>query len=353
MYRSPLAPRTCLLLLICLAAACRGNSPAVSPAIGFTTIPPAAAGGSDRTAAIAGKVTGAIPGQRLVLYAKAGVWWVQPLTAAPFTTIEGDGSWNSTIHLGTEYAALLVDPGYRPPDTAEALPQPGAGVVVVAVVKGSGDVPPAGKRLSFSGYEWDVRTTPSDRGGANDYHPDNAWVDADGLLHLKLTEREGRWSSAEVILTRGLGYGTYSFTVRDISNMDPAAAFGMFTWDDEDAQQNHREMDIEISQWGDRTIPNGQYVLQPYYVPANVARFSAPSGTLTHTLRWEPGRAAFRTVRGAGTVEGPAVAAHEFTSGVPTPRSERVRMNVYFFRYSPTPPAGPVEVVVERFHFVP
>lgn len=353
MFRSVLVARTSILLLICLAA-CGGESPAPAPAISFTAVPPAAAGGAERTAGVEGRVTGAVPGQRIVLYAKAGVWWVQPLTAEPFTAIQADGRWKSTIHLGTDYAALLVDPGYRPPDTAESLPQPGSGVVAVAVVKGAGGVPPpAKKRLSFSGYEWDVRETPSDRGGANDYHPDNAWVDAEGLLHLRLTQREGRWSSAEVILTRALGYGTYSFTVRDISQMDPAAAFGMFTWDDEDAQQNHREMDIEISQWGDRTIPNGQYVLQPYYVPANVARFSAPAGPLTHTLRWEPGRAAFRTVRGAGATNGPPVGRHEFTSGVPTQRSERVRMNVYYFRYSPQPPAGTVEVVVERFQYVP
>ena len=74
----------------------------------------------------------------------------------------------------------------------------------------------------------------------------------------------------------------------------------MLTWDDQGADQNHRELDIEISQWGDRSIPNAQYVVQPYYVPANVVRFSAPAGTLTHSFRWEPGRASFRTVRGTG-----------------------------------------------------
>jgi hypothetical protein len=316
-------------------------------------VPVAAAGGSGRTAEIRGRVTGAKAGQQIVVFAKSGVWWVQPWTAEPFTKIEADSTWKNKIHLGTEYAALLVDADYHPPDTAETLPQPGGGVVAVAVARGAGDfAPPSPKRIRFSGYDWDVRHTPSDRGGPNDYVPANAWVDSDGLMHLTLRESDGGWTSGEVILTRSLGYGTYTFTVRDIGHLDPAAAFGMLTWDEEGAQQNYRELDIEISQWGDRNIPNAQYVVQPYYIPANVARFSAPSGTLTHSLRWEPGRALFQTFRGARAA-GANIARHEFTSGVPTPGTERVRMNLYYFRYSPSAPKGAVEVVIERFQYIP
>lgn len=329
------------------------EDPPIKPVITFDQVPPAASGGSERTAEIRGRVVGARAGQRIVLFAKAGVWWVQPLTAEPFTRIEADSTWRSRTHLGMEYAALLVDGDYHPPDTAEILPAPGKGVIAVAVARGTGDFTPLSpKRITFSGYDWDVRFTPSDRGGANEYDPANAWVDAQGLMHLALVQRDGRWTSGEVILTRALGYGTYTFTVRDSSNIDAAAAFGMFTWDEESVQQNHRELDIEISHWGDRNIPNAQFVVQPYYVPANVARFSTPSGTVTHTLRWEPGRALFKTFRGA-RAEGAIVAQHEFTSGVPTPGNERVRMNLYYFRYSPSAPQGAVEVVIERFQYIP
>lgn len=347
--RALIVPVLCCLSSI---AGCAADQP-IKPVITFDEVPSAAAGGSERTAEIRGRVVGATAGQRIVLFARAGVWWVQPLTADPFTSIEADSTWKNRTHLGTEYAALLVDADYRPPDTAEALPQPGGGVIAVAVARGKGDfAPPSPRRISFSGYDWDVRSTPSDRGGANEYDPANAWVDADGLMHLALVQRDGRWTSGEVILTRSLGYGTYTFTVRDLSRFDPAAALGMFTWDEESAQQTHRELDIEISQWGDRNIPNAQYVVQPYYVPANVARFSAPSGTLTHSLRWEPARALFKTFRG-GRAAGPIVAQHEFTSGVPTPGTERVRMNLYYFRYSPSAPQGAVEAVIERFQYIP
>ena len=128
----------------------------------------------------------------------------------------------------------------------------------------------------------------------------------------------------------------------------------MLTWDDQGADQNHRELDIEISQWGDRRIPNAQYVLQPFYVPANVARFSAPPG-YAHAFVPVGARAARRSGRRVATTRWAAdvVAQHEFTSGVPTPGTERVRMNLYYFRYAPEPPQKDVEVVIERFQYLP
>jgi hypothetical protein len=348
------APTHVFALLLLAACACGGRQAApVSPAIEFTAVPPAAAGGSDRTIRIAGRVTGAAPGQRIVLYARSGHWWVQPLTVQPFTTIEPSGVWENITHLGSEYAALLVDAAFRPPDTTEALPKVGGPIAAVATVKGIGHYTDAPTMLTFSGYEWQVRQIPSDRGGQNDYDPSNAWTDAEGLLHLRLANRDGHWTSAEVILNRSLGYGTYAFTVRDTSTLDPAAAFGMLTWDEAALDQNHRELDIDISRWGDPSVPNGQYVLQPYYVPANVARFLAPAGTLTHAFRWEPGRASFRTVEGRNTMAGTVVARKEFTSGVPSPGTERVRINLYYFRYAPRQPQKDVEVVVERFQYLP
>ena len=109
-------------------------------------------------------------------------------------------------------------------------------------------------------------------------------------------------------VSRRLGYGTYAFVVREVSHLEPAAVFSIFTWDGPAADQNHRELDIEISRWGDPGGKNAQYVVQPYYVPANVATFKAPAGVLTYSLRWEPGRATFRTVRGAGS--GAVVSEH-------------------------------------------
>jgi len=336
--------------VVAFTSACTNPTTSGQPSITLTEVPQAAEGGSERLAPIAGRVSGARPGQRVVLFAKSGVWWVQPLVAKPFTDIARDGTWKSTTHLGLEYTALLVEPGYQPPPTVESLPASGEAVVAIATKTGSGSyTPPPPKRLTFSRYDWEVRQTPSDRGGPNDYDARNAWVDGRGMLHLLLTQRDGRWTSAEVKLSRSLGYGTYTFVVRDTSHLDPAAALGFLTWDELGPEQNHRELDVEVSRWGNVENKDVQYVVQPHYVAANVYRFNQPAGQLTHSFRWEPDRTLFQTVRPDGTV----VARCEFTSGVPVSGSETVRMNLLYYRGSAKPPSGNVEVVIEKFEYLP
>jgi hypothetical protein len=347
-----------VLALTMLAGACQGARVSSTPGISFTVIPPAGEGGADTMSPIEGRVTGAKPGQRLVLFARAGVWWVQPLESNPFTAILPDATWKTQTHLGAEYAALLVDPDYKPPATVASLPQAGdQGVIAVATVTGSGPLPsqrPA-KQVQFSGYTWDVREAPSNRGGNNKYSADNVSVDAQGLLHLRITRQGDDWLCAEVKLARSLGYGTYAFVARDITNLDPAATFSMFTWDDLGADQNHRGIDVEIGQWGVTANKNAQYLIQPYYVPANVFRFAAPAGRLTHTFRWQPGRVSFSTMRTPSTPAGrvPPLATHDFVAGVPVPGGETVRINLYVFRDAPAPIQRETEVVLEKFEYLP
>ena len=326
-----------------------------APVLEFTVVPEATAGGSRRLERIAGRVAGARPGQRIVLFAKSGIWWVQPFTDRPFTAIAGDSTWTSTIHLGTEYAALLVDPDYTPPPTAEYLPERGGAIKAIAIIEGSGAFkPPRPETLRFSGYDWDVRQTPSDRGGGNDFDARNAWIDHEGALHLALSERDGNWTSAEVKLTRTLGYGTYAFRVRDTSTLDPAVALGMLTWDDLGPGENHRELDIEIGRWGDPGNKDAQYVVQPQYVAANVFRFLTPAGRLTHSFRWQPGRVLFKTTRGSVSGGGGSVVAQrEFTSRVPVPGAETVHINLIYYRRSPHPPRSHAEVIIETFEYLP
>jgi PAS domain S-box-containing protein len=118
-----------------LTLACRATQKS-APAIEFTRVPLAGEGGPDRTETIEGRVIRARPGERIVLYAHWGAWWVQPRVDQPFTTIEADSTWRNSSHLGTQYAALLVDPSYQPPASIDTLPTTGLGVVALAVVKG-------------------------------------------------------------------------------------------------------------------------------------------------------------------------------------------------------------------------
>jgi hypothetical protein len=343
-----------LALTLLVLSGCSGRQDTRESSVEITRVPPADKGGPDTLDVIEGRVTGARPGQRLVLYARAEVWWAQPESRQPFTEIGADGTWRSPTHLGTEYAALLVDPGYVPPGSTEALPEIGAGVVAATIVPGDASRKAVHNLLWFSGYEWLVRAAPSDRGGRNLYDPANAWTDADGALHLRIAGQAPDWTCAEVSLTRRLGYGTYRFVVRDVSPLEPSVVFSVFTHDGGAANENYREMGVEISRWGNPAATNAQYVVQPYYIPANVARFAAPAGPLTYVMRWEPGRVTLRTEpgRGPGT-RGRPVAEQVFATGVPAPGNERIRMNLYVFRRGAQAPTRPAEVVIETFEYIP
>src|SRR5262245_23156706 len=128
------------IILVGLAfAGCRTRpQPDAEPVIEFTRVPDAALGGSVSVGEIEGRSIGARRDQRIVLYARTNLWYVQPLTTAPFTAIDSNLHWKSATHFGTEYAALLVNAGYMPPTQINALPPKGGPVVAVARVKGRG-----------------------------------------------------------------------------------------------------------------------------------------------------------------------------------------------------------------------
>jgi hypothetical protein len=329
-----------------LAEACRRTDSSNSPFITFTRVPLADAAGSASHDIIEGGVTGASAGQKIVLYAKAGKWWVQPLVDQPLTALRPDFKWTNATHLGSDYAALLVKEGHRAEASLDSLPQPSDTVLAVAVVPGAAQ--PPSPIVEFSGYKWRLRDAPSGRGGRNIYAPSNIRIDEKGAMHLHISKTEADWSCAETSLIRNLGYGTYEFTVRGLESVEPAAVFSMFTYDYASGAQHNREMNIEISRWGSRSKKNAQYIVQPYYVAANVHRFDVPPGVLTFSLEWQRDRAAFRTKRGSSTL-----AERVFTAGVPSPGIESMRVAFYVYRKAEVKLQHPMEVVIERFTYYP
>lgn len=128
-------PTIVVWLLTVLISGCAASSN-VQPSIEIMHIPPADKGGGRELDEIRGRVTGAGNQQQVVLYARSGAWYVQPFADQPFTKIGPESTWSNTTHLGTEYAALLVEPGYTPAPVTLTLPAPGNGVVAVSVVDG-------------------------------------------------------------------------------------------------------------------------------------------------------------------------------------------------------------------------
>ena len=346
----------CLLaLLISSFTGCRYGGDVRPHSIEITRVPAADPGGPQTLDFIEGRVQGARPDDLVVLYAHSGLWWVQPFTDQVFTKIQSDASWKNSTHLGTEYAALLVHRGYPVKPRLKELPPPGGDVLAITTKAGR----PAGalvrKIIHFSGYDWIVRTAGSDRGGApNLYDAANAWVDQHGFLHLRMQQQNGEWRCAEVNMTRSLGFGTYRFTIQDVSQLAPSVVVGMYTLDENSTDDARNELDIELSRWGNPSHDNAQYVVQPFYVPENLTRFSAPPGLLTYSFQWQPGNATFRTVRGA--VDSPTaklISAHVFSAGIPAATGQTVHIDLYDFHHSPLSSQEPAEIVIEKFEYLP
>jgi hypothetical protein len=360
-----------LLVLVLLAhfalTGCHSSSRNSAPTVAFSKVAAAYQEGpyktdiferDYKTDIMEGRVTRARPGQRLVLYAKTdGRWGVCRQPGTPFTNIETDGRWKATVHLGIQYAALLVDPTYNPPEQAESLPIVGNGVVALAVVNGEGAAPllPSPKVLNFSGYQWTTSTGPIFHAGSrNFFDPANIWTDERGALHLRISGSPGKWTAAELKLTRSLGYGTYRFQVRDVSHLEPSAVLTLITWDGVGTESTRHELDVELGRWGHLENTNVDYVVQPYYVPANYFAFRVLPGLYTHSFRWEPGKVTFSTVtRSGNTGGGRVVNQHVFTSGVPTPEGESVRIALYVFHQGKIPLKNENEVIIDKFEYLP
>ena len=342
---------------------CHASSEISAPTVAFSKVPATDQGSpfstdtferDYKTDIMEGRVTGARPGQRMVLYAKTdGRWGVCRQPGTPFTNIETDGRWKASVHLGIQYAALLVDPTYDPPEQTESSPIVGNGVVALAIVNGEGATPvfPSPKTLNFSGYEWTTSSGPIFHVGSRQFFdPANAWTDERGVLHLRISGSPGKWAGAELKLTRSLGYGTYRFQVRDVSHLEPSALLTLITWDGVGTESTRRELDIELGLWGYPDNTNVNYVVQPYYVPANVLAFRVPPGLYTHSFQWEPGKVTFSMIAGSG---GRVSNRHVFSSGVPSPVGQTVRIALYVFHQGNIPLKNENEVIIDKFEYLP
>lgn len=127
-----------ILALVLLAINTTGQTKkaektAGKPPVEITTLP-RAGGGPTEQDLIAGRVNVANPGSyRISIFSHTDRWYVQLYTAAPLTDINpSDGRWQTRIHLGDEYAVVLVKPSYNPPSTLLELPKIGGDIIYIA-----------------------------------------------------------------------------------------------------------------------------------------------------------------------------------------------------------------------------
>ena len=337
-----------------------------SPQILLTNVP---AFGSSTD--LSGSVTGVNPSACAVavfIFIPSAGWWSKPFCDPQLTVIHPDGSWTADITTGgvdnqaTKITALLVATNYNQACVT------GAGILptnVTAQALASATVireDPNLRWVSFSGYDWSVKTAPGMLGPGPNYFSDstnNVWLDAQGQLHLRIMNVSNQWQCAEVMSARTFGYGSYRFELgSDVNAINLNAVLGLFTYG-EDPGYAHREIDVECSRWSNSfDINNAQFVVQPYDTPGHWARYPVPGGLSdsTQLFTWETNKITFQSQRGPyapNPAPGNLVTNWVYTLDVPQTGDEVVHLNLWL--YNTVPPQGnvPVEFIIKSFQFVP
>ena len=348
-----------------LAAVCASAS-AAAPAVIITNLP--AYGSTDNLGGVIVNASPAACRVEVFIYVPDYGWVTKPTCAQPLTVIQPDGSWSADITTGgadalaTRIAALLVSTNYSLScvQGAAALP---TNVFAQALASAVITRPNPGPRwLSFSGYDWWVKTSAGLVGPGPNYFSDstnNLWLDGQGQLHLRITNRSNQWQCAELVSARTFGYGSYRFQLASpADNINPNTVLGLFTWSDDPAYA-YREIDIECSRWGNAADPNNaQFVVQPYNLDGHLARFLVPAGQTNSTLlfTWETNRVSFQSERGSFAPNpSPAnvISNWTYTLAVPPSGDENVRLNLWLMNGSAPTDNQEVEVVISSFQFVP
>jgi hypothetical protein len=358
--------RLALLCLVLLTVPVEATGPA-QPAITITQAP--ICGVDDD---VMGQTFNVVPADyEVAVYIWVGVWWTKPTFDQPTLPIDPDGSWGGDIwshpnDLGADRIRVFLVPAAYDPPQADGDPMLAAELF---------DFPHfelvrqcESRHVLFSNVLWRVKDSGDQKVGPGpNYFSDdseNVSVDENGHLHVKITNRDGKWQSAEVIHgspdPEALGYGTYVFQVRGtIDVMDPFVVLGLFTWDSFAPEFNYREIDVEIARWGNAADPtNAQYVVQPYFTEGNLRRFTIDEPgeiTTTHTFEWTADGVEFRSWYGDSSVAPtPLTLIDEWSyvgGDTPPAGEENARVNLWLMSGIPPSNGQEYELILEKYEF--
>ena len=336
-----------------------------APVLVVTNLP--AYGSSQGLGGVAAGVAPAQYSVAVCIYVPGYGWVSKPTCAGLSSRIQPDGSWTTDITTGgsdslaTRIAAFLV-PSNAPLTCVQAQPFL-TNLYAESVASAIVTRPYPGPRwLSFSGYDWWVKTSAGKVGPGPNYFSDstnNVFLDGSGNLHLKVTYRSNQWTCAEIVSARSFGYGSYRFELlTDVNALDANVVLGLFTWSDDPALA-HREIDVECSRWSNAgDLRNSQFVVQPYNLPGHLVRYTVPAllTNSTQSFNWESNRVVFQSQRGDFSLNPAAsnlISSWTYVQAPPQPGDENVRLNLWLNGGNPPTNGQEVEVIIKSFQFVP
>lgn len=276
--------------------------------------------------------------------------------------IERDGDLR---HKATRHPPRLVTAGWvllpplllamacqSPTDAPPVTPDP----VPVEVIIPS--VPCATDLGTFGGLQWKARTQGMSGPGPNLWSACNAWLDSAGM-HLRVSQRDSGWTSAEVYTSNSMGYGRFEFEISTrLDALDRNVVLGLFTYPGGGLDGQH-EIDVEVSKFGATAVnaSNLTYAVYPATAMTTTQgrcalRWDSPASVSVHRFLWSATSVAFQSF--ATKTVTASTAPYRAWSFKPTGTfaissgSWPLRMNLWLFSGHPPTNGAPLEIVISK-----
>jgi hypothetical protein len=219
------------------------------------------------------------------------------------------------------------------------------------------------KQLRFAGYDFKIKQGNGMGPGPNDWATSQAFVDTKGRLHLRFSEKKGKWLAGEVQSVSRLGFGTYEIEFEgDIHGQDKNVVFGFFNYPPADVGPDAtHEIDVEFARWGRNSYKPLNYTVWPVKPGLKNAHttFSVRRGygRSIHRFTWKADSVLYvsQLLRDDGSVErevswdfSPSDYAYRISSS-PMP----IYFNLWGFQGQSPSDDKPVEVIINHFTFTP
>ena len=217
--------------------------------------------------------------------------------------------------------------------------------------------------LAWKGHTWQV--TSGGMAGVCQGDPSNVTVDANGYLHLRISNGASGWTSSELFTADRLGFGTYQWQVDGpIDSYDKNVVLGLFPYGPAAGigADGTNEIDIEYARWGQANGPNGDWTDYPAS-GTTTGELSytftlAPATLSTSRFVWSATSIADVLLSGLQPIDGTTGLIKSWTYAPPNPtvnvpqQALPLGMNLWCFD-SPPSDGNPVEIVIRDFVFVP
>lgn len=215
--------------------------------------------------------------------------------------------------------------------------------------------------VNWAGHTWNVTT--GGMAGDNTGSSSNVTVDANGYLHLKISQSNGKWLCAELFSADSMGFGTYQWQIdAAVDKLDKNVVLGLYPYGPIAGigADGTNEIDIEYARWGNDAWDNGNFTVYPNSgttVGETTFNFSLNGTYTTSTFDWTTKAIRFRTQSGfkavgdsTETVKAWTYAPSNPSTNIPQ-RPMPLGMNLWLCGGCGGAPSNgqPVDVVIRRF----